>query len=80
MATSEPVMLPSIKGMGAQLGEREQSKVKGWEQLTFSQDIWPNDFWPNDIVSLKCMLLHTIGHSKEINDSKLNLRSYLHQS
>jgi hypothetical protein len=25
--------------------------VKGWEQLTFSQDIRPTDFLPNDIES-----------------------------
>ncbi len=42
--------------------------MKGWEQLTFSQDIWPTDFWPNDAVSVKakagCFLKKNVSNVK----------------
>jgi hypothetical protein len=36
-----------MEGKVAKLGEGT------WEQMTFSQVIWPTEFWLNDIVSLK---------------------------
>jgi hypothetical protein len=40
---SEPVMLLSIDGLGAMLGEGV---------LLVSQDVQPTDFQPNDVLSL----------------------------